>query len=279
MSPLNRLRLGIVALSLTFVLWRPAFADFTFVQISDTHIDVNATDPGVEGRYREVIKRVNALNPAFVIHTGDALANFSPESLALFKKISEGFKPKLYVVPGNHDVGNKHGQTGALTEESYNAWIKGYGNGRASFEHDGWVFIGLTSSLFSSGLSAEKEQWDWLKAQLKAAGKKPVIVFMHYPLFEESPTEANTYFDIDVPIRADLLKLFKKYHVKAVLYGHLHRVNQSYFDGIDFIGTGSTAFSVIDDHAQTGYRIFHIAPGGFTTYFVDLRTGGEPPKF
>jgi 3',5'-cyclic AMP phosphodiesterase CpdA len=270
---------ALIVAVLCAVLAYPAFAEFTFVQISDTHTDANSTDRAVSSRYSEVIKRVNALNPAFVIHTGDALASFSPESLALFKKISEGLKPKLYLVPGNHDAGNKLGQTGPITEQTYNAWVNGYGCGHVTFEHDGCAFIGLTSSLLNSGLAPAREQYDWLKAQLKNAGGKRIFVFMHHAAFETSPTEAATYFDIDEPARSELLKLFKKHHVEAVLYGHIHRNNESFFDGISFVGTASTAFSVVDDKGMTGYRVFHVSRHGFTTTFEDLRSGGEPPRF
>jgi 3',5'-cyclic AMP phosphodiesterase CpdA len=130
----------------------------------------------------------------------------------------------------------------------------------------------------SSGRSIPNK-YDWLKAQLKSAGKKPVIVFMHHPVFETSPTEPSSYSNIDEPVRSHLLKLFKKHNVKAFLYGHLHRLNESHYDGISFIATPSTAFSVVEDHGMTGYRVFRATPGGFTTNYVDLRSGGEPPKF
>ena len=79
-------------------------ADFTFVQISDTH---TARDKSAyNSRYREVIRQVNELKPAFVIHTGDALELWSPESAAFFKEISKSLAAPMYVVPGNHDLLN-----------------------------------------------------------------------------------------------------------------------------------------------------------------------------
>jgi len=270
-------RAGLFALLLATCALLPCrvYADFTFVQVSDTHIAANAKDPGFGARYEEAIRQINALDPAFVIHTGDALTNFSAENYALFKEMSAKLKPKLYVAPGNHDVGNKLGLNGAVTEETYNAWVQANGCGHVSFEYDGCVFIGLTSALFNSGLAAEREQSQWLDAQLKAAGKKRIFVFQHAPVFETSPGEpSGGYNCIDEPVRSKLLKLFEKYKVEAVLYGHLHRFNESSFDGVNYIATPATSFS-----ALTGYRVFRIAPGGFTTYFADVRAGAAPPEF
>lgn len=256
-----------------------ARADFTFVQITDTHIAVNANDPGVEGRYRETIRRVNALKPAFVIHTGDALANFSTENYALLKAISAGLKPKMYMIPGNHDAGNKPGQKDIMTGASYDAWAKASGYGYVAFEQEGCLFIGLTSMLFNSGLPQEREQFQWFKTQLEKAGKKRVFVFMHHPLFENVPGEPSGYGNIDEPLRSQLFKLFRKYKVEAVLYGHVHQFSESRFDGIMSIATPSVAFSVVEDKGLTGFRVFTVAPGGFNTHFVDLRKGGSPPTF
>ncbi len=49
-------------------------ADFSFVQITDTHIGFHqAANKNVIGTFEEAVRRINALpqRPAFVIHTGD----------------------------------------------------------------------------------------------------------------------------------------------------------------------------------------------------------------
>jgi 3',5'-cyclic AMP phosphodiesterase CpdA len=48
--------------------------DFSFVQISDSHIGFHqAANKNVVGTFEEVVRRINALpqRPAFVVHTGD----------------------------------------------------------------------------------------------------------------------------------------------------------------------------------------------------------------
>lgn len=256
-----------------------AFADFAFVQVSDTHIDSDPKDTAFEMRLEQTVEQINELNPAFVILTGDVVTTFTADNYARFKEIVATLKPPLYVIPGNHDVGNKPGRNGPVTEESYNAWLKAGGVGHVAFDREDCLFIGLTSVLFNSGLPAEEEQFDWLKARLEGAGKKRVFVFQHHPIFENSPKEpTGAYNNIDEPMRSQLLKLFKKHKVEAVFYGHLHRFNESFYGGTKYIGTPSTAFPVTTDRGMSGYRIVYVSPGGFTTYFIDLRKGGEPPS-
>lgn len=276
----RRLLLSTLALAFALVVLTisAALADFKFVQITDTHVDT--TRPDYNARYEEAIKQINALSPAFVIHTGDALEHFTADNAALFKEISKSLKPKLYSIPGNHDVGHKKSLDGAITEERRDAWMKAMGYDRVSFEHEGCVFIGLNSSLLGSGLAAEKTQMDWLKSELgKAAGKR-IFVFQHFPIFDISPHEkSGGYFNTDEPARSELLALLKKHNVEAVLSGHMHRFHEAYMDGVCHLTTPALSFSCSPDKGLTGYRVFSVVDGAFTTWFVDLRKGGTPPDF
>lgn len=276
-TPIERLTWLLVLLALGLTR---AFADFTFVQVSDTHVNADAKGAAYNARYEEVVRRVNALKPAFVMHTGDALEYYSKQNADLFLKISKKLTPKFYVVPGNHDVGNKPGLSGQITGQKNGAWIDAVGYDRVSFEHEGCVFIGLNAALFNSGLPGEKAQWDWLTSKLEGAKGKRVFVFQHYPVFESKPDEeSGGYNNIDEPARSKLLRLLKEHEVEAVLSGHLHRLNESHFDGISFVTTPATSFSCARDKGLTGCRVFRVTPGGVTTQFVDLREAGEPPDF
>ncbi|MDO8587811.1 MAG: hypothetical protein Q7T82_12325 [Armatimonadota bacterium] len=62
-----RLAFFVLAIAACALLPYPALADFTFVQISDTHIEANPADPTFAARYEEAIRQINGLNPAFVI--------------------------------------------------------------------------------------------------------------------------------------------------------------------------------------------------------------------
>ena len=253
-------------------------ADFTFVQVSDTHVGVK--EAGYNARYGEVIRQVNELKPAFVIHTGDALTIWSPENAALFKEISRGLAVPMYIAPGNHDLPDMKKAGPDQAAKTIADWKQVFEYDRVSFSHEGCVFIGPDSNLLSTGLLAEKEQIEWLKSELRKARGKRIFIFQHCPLFLEKPTDPNgSYFAVDEPARGSLLKLFKTYHVEAVLTGHVHRSIESVFDRISFISTPAISFSCDADKGLTGYSVFHVSTGGFTRRFVDLRKAGAPPDF
>jgi 3',5'-cyclic AMP phosphodiesterase CpdA len=265
-------------LVILFLACVSAHADFTFVQISDTHVGVKQA--AYNARYQEVIRQVNSLRPAFVIHTGDALTAWSAEDAVLFKVISKSLTAPMYVSPGNHDILNAKTAGASKVAEEISAWKQAIGPDRVSFEHEGCVFIGLDSNLWNTGYPAEKEQLGWLKSELRKAKGKRIFIFQHSPLFLKSPDEPNgDYFAVDNPARGELLRLMKEYHVQAVLTGHYHRFNDSMLDGIAFLTTPATSFSCAADKGLTGYSVFYVYSGGFTHRFVDLRTSGTPPSF
>jgi 3',5'-cyclic AMP phosphodiesterase CpdA len=265
LSPIRRaakLTLTLLCIVLLPVIAR---ADFTFVQISDTHIAPSET--GNIDRYSEVIKQINAMKPAFVIHTGDALADWSKDNAALFQKLSKALTAPLYVVPGNHDMADPK------------AWTETFGD-HVTFAREDCVFIGLNSNLYNKGQAAEQEQMKWLQAELKKAKGKRVFIFEHIALFLNTPGDPNgEYFAVDEPVRSKLMSMFKANGVAAVLTGHIHKFNESVFGGISYISTPATSFSVSPDAGLTGYRVFTVSSGGFTHHFVDLRNGGRPPVF
>lgn len=252
----------------------PSTADFAFVQISDTHVGVK--NPAYNARFAEVIRQINELKPAFVIHTGDALQSWSPENAALFKEMTTKLSAPIHVSPGNHDIqGLKDKGIEAVT-----VWNDAFGTDQPSFEHEGCVFIGLDSSLWNSGLPAGKEQMARLRSELRKARGKRILIFQHHLYFLDKPSDPNgSYWTVDEPARGEILKLLKQYKVEAVLTGHVHRHVQSEFGGIGFISTPATSFSCAEDKGLTGYRVFSVSPGGFTTRFIDLRRAGAPPEF
>lgn len=270
-------RISLVALFLILAISQVR-ADFTLVQISDTHVGVK--DEGYNARYREVIRQVNALKPAFVIHTGDALQNWSPENAVLFRKITQELQSPVYIAPGNHDIMDVRKAGAERATQEIADWKRVFGYDRIAFEHEGCVFIGLNYTLWNTGYPAEKAQLGWLISQLKKAKGKRIFVFQHSPLFLMSPTDPNgDYFSVDEPARGRLLRLLEEYRVEAVLSGHVHRSIHSTHHGVDFIASPATSFSCDTDKGLTGYTVFRVSDGGFTRRFVDLRTAGTPPEF
>lgn len=255
----------------------PSWADFTFVQISDTHVGTD--QPAFNARFRKVIEEINALKPDFVIHTGDALTKMTPDNVQLFKDLCKSLTVPLYVVPGNHDIENIRDASISDGEAAVEKWTRDFGK-HITIEKEDCLFIGLNSCLYNSRLPSDVNQLAWLKTTFARTQGKRIFIFQHHPLFIEKPTDPNgDYFAVDEPMRSTLLSYFRANKVKAVLTGHVHRFLESSFFGIDFISTPAVSFSTARDEGLTGYRVFHVYKDGFTHTFVDLRQKGSPPNF
>ena len=95
---------------------------FTFAVIADTHVteaeamaisgfDIDTIKLGA-ARSRYVVDRLNSLKPDFVVHLGDIVHPVpgSPayaDSAGRFHKLYEALDCPLYLVAGNHDIGEK----------------------------------------------------------------------------------------------------------------------------------------------------------------------------
>jgi len=214
-------------------------ADFTFVQISDTHFGFNKDpnkDPVVT--IQEAIKKVNALPkaPDFVIHTGDVTHLAKPAEFDKAAQVLQGLKAPVFYVPGEHDV---VADDTKLFRERYGKGTKGLG--WQSFDHDGVHFVGLVNvvSLKASGLGVlGKEQIDWLKADLKALGDStPVVVFAHMPLWTISEKWGWGTDD-----SAEALAELKRFGSVTVLNGHIHQIMQKVEGNMTFHTARSLAF-------------------------------------
>ncbi|HWJ30017.1 MAG TPA: metallophosphoesterase [Flavisolibacter sp.] len=202
---------------------------FEFIQMSDTQFGMytNNQDFAKETQHFEkAIQVANRLHPAFVIVCGD-LVNRTGDTaqIAEYKRIAAGLDPSihLYNVAGNHDVGNKP------TLASLAAYRKNIGPDYYTFQYDNLFGIVLNSSLFFDGSLAPEEaakQDAWLRATLEKTRKlknKNIIVFEHIPWFINEPNEKDDYFNIPAAKRKDYVDLLKKYGVKYVFAGHLHK--------------------------------------------------------
>src|SRR5437868_6208954 len=85
-------------------------SDFSFVQISDSHIGFNKpANPDVAGTLQAAISKINAMPvvPSFILHTGDLthLAQ-ADEFDTLEQSLKSAKAEKIFYVPGEHDVLN-----------------------------------------------------------------------------------------------------------------------------------------------------------------------------
>jgi Icc protein len=217
-----------------------ANADFSFAQISDTHIGFSkAPNKDVVGTYRLAMGKIAALKrrPDFLLHTGD-LSHLSKASEfdTVEQVIRETRIPQTFYVPGEHDVFVDQGKQylarfGAKTQ----------GTGWHSFDYHGVHFLGLVNvaDLKPGGLGTlGREQLEWVKKDLEGlSSSTQVVVFAHVPLWTVYPKWGWGTDDGE-----QALALMRRFGAVTVLNGHIHQVMQKVEGNVTFHTARSTAF-------------------------------------
>ena len=213
-------------------------ADFTFVQISDSHIGFNKpANPDVTGTLQAAIEKINGLEkqPDFLIHTGDLthLAKAS-EFDTLDQMLKSLRQRQVFYVPGEHDV---TGDDAKLYLERFGKGTTGMG--WQSFNHKGTHFVGLNNAVQAEGLGMiGQEQLEWLRKDIShVSSSTPIIVFAHIPLWTVYPQWGWGTED-----SAQALALLKRFGSVTVLNGHIHQVLQKVEGNVTFHSAMSTAF-------------------------------------
>src|SRR6201998_920551 len=161
-------------------------ADFTFVQISDSHIGFNKlANPDVTATLQTAINKINAMpqKPDFIIHTGDLSQLSKSSEFDTLDQVLKGASAKqIYFVPGEHDMLTDNG------EQYLQRYGKGTkGSGWDSFDQQGGHRVGLVhvANLKAGGRgSLGHEQLEWLEDDLKGrSASTPIVLFAHIPLW------------------------------------------------------------------------------------------------
>jgi 3',5'-cyclic AMP phosphodiesterase CpdA len=212
--------------------------DFTFVQISDSHIGFNKpANTDVNATFQAAIDKINGLarQPDFIIHTGDLTHLARPEEFGTLEDLLTAMRQRqLYAVPGEHDTSADDGK------EYLARYGKGtLGKGWYSFDHRGVHFVGLVNVFQLEGLGRlGAEQLRWLKDDLAAvSASTPVVVFAHIPLWMVYPEWGWGTADGE-----QALGYLKRFGSVTVLNGHIHQTMQKTEGNVTFHTAMSTAF-------------------------------------
>ena len=214
--------------------------DFSFVQISDSHIGFNKpANPDVTATLQVAINKINAMpnKPDFIIHTGDLTQLSKPSEFDTLDQALKGVSAKqIYFVPGEHDMLADNG------EQYLQRYGKGTkGTGWYSFDHKGVHFVGLVNvaNLKAGGMgSLGHEQLEWLEDDLKSrSASTPVVLFAHIPLWTVYPEWGWGTDDSE-----QALSYVKRFGSVTVLNGHIHQVMQKVEGKVSFHTAMSTAF-------------------------------------
>jgi len=215
---------------------RPGNASFRFAQISDTHVGFNGeANKDVLGTLGQAVAKIKALQPAFVIHTGDLTHTQKPGAFdTLTEALVDARVDRIFYVPGENDVFADGGK-------EFLARFAGGGRGWQSFDYQGVHFIGLVNVLnFKAGGlgSLGHDQLEWLEDDV--AGLKsstPIVVFAHVPLWAVYPKWGWVTED-----GGQALAYLKRFGSVTVLNGHIHQVMQKVEGNVTFHTAMSTAF-------------------------------------
>ena len=285
---------------------------FSFAIVADSHLTrkenlsfggSDAYGSRLAATYDDLVARVNAMNPAFVVHLGDITdpVPVSPDfsdSAQDFHKASEIFEMPYYLVPGNHDVGEKihpalpgiNDQV-SITRLAIERYEQHFGRQRYSFEHEGCLFLVINTMLLNSSLGEEQEQWDWLVQVLSDNADKRVFIFAHYPLYLSARDEPDFYDNIDEPARTRLIELLERYKVEGYYAGHVHNFFYNYLNGMhqfvlpstgvirtdymEFYRTTPTREMGSFDPAKLGFFWVDVYPDRHVPYLI--RASDEQP--
>ena len=182
--------------------------------------------------HRKICAAIVKSAPAFVIHTGDLVADGGNEGQwKIFDEITADMRAKFpfYPARGNHDVrGSLKGYETRVTAPFTNGNKLYY-----SFDHGNSHFVALAVDE-NSVYKAKSKQYVWLENDLKAARAKSKHIFVY---FHVPPYSIGSHGS-DLDVQEELEPIFVKYGVRAVLNGHDHIYYRTKRSGIPYIVSG-----------------------------------------
>jgi 3',5'-cyclic AMP phosphodiesterase CpdA len=211
----------------------------------------------------------NAAKADAVIINGDLAIN-GPDSdaeITFAAAALAGLQGHVMVLPGNHDVGDEPpGQDPhqIIDADRLARWDRSFGGDRWVTDAGSWRLLGVNAQLFGSGLAREHEQYLWLDQQL-AAADRPVALFLHKPLFVESPADGAVGPSCMVPsARTRLLDRLDRSDVRLIVSGHLHQHRDRTIGGRRYLWVPAIAFSGAPQHGgdiRCGLTVLDFSQG------------------
>jgi 3',5'-cyclic AMP phosphodiesterase CpdA len=232
--------------------------EFRLTQISDTHLTRRLQK--LTDNFHRVSEHIDATRPDLIVNTGDLAfdAPTSPDDLKFAKELHDALPVPCRHLPGNHDVGDNPTAVGTApkrpaTEQERQKYLSVIGEDRWRFEAAGWCFIGLNSLIMNTGIESEAEQFGWLASELGRINGRPVALFLHKPLYLNTPddpeTEGTAIRYVPQPRRASLIEMFGKVDLRLVASGHVHQRRDFTYGHTRHVWAPSAGF-IIPDRMQ-----------------------------
>jgi 3',5'-cyclic AMP phosphodiesterase CpdA len=259
--------------------------EFRLTQVSDTHLSRGRPFAKLAENFHRVSEHIDATRPDLVINSGDVSWD-GPTSRAdmEFAKDLHGALPvNCRYLPGNHDIGDNPTAVGTppshpANEKDRAAFVDVFGEDRFHLEAAGWCFIGLNSLIMNTAIPSEAEQMNWFAAQLSGANGKPIALFLHKPLFLQTPEDPETPGTairfVPQPVRAQLVTMLGKYDVRLVASGHVHQRRDFTYGRMRHVWAPSAGFVIPDSKQEvigtkeTGLVEYRFRPDSFEVRYV-----------
>lgn len=178
------------------------------------------------GVFEDAVKKINLLQPEFVMSVGDLIEGYTTDTLEINRQWDEfcGFVDQLtmpfFFVPGNHDL------TNPVMEK---IWERRFGLKNYSFVYKDVLFMALNSEDQTRGSgkgSISNPQLDWIKATLTShPDVKWTFLFMHQPLWIQE-TDPEKWFEVEKLLEGRRHTVFAGHRHNYVKY---KRNNTNYY--------------------------------------------------
>ncbi len=230
--------------------------DLQYVIINDTHYRDERCGEYLTKAVKWIKSRHEKLD--FCLVAGDLATDGKEHELKPFREIMEAMPCPVYVVPGNHDF---DGESCGVYEEIFP-------NSRNYVKHvKGWTLLGLDScdGPRYKDTQIQEDSLKWLRKTIdENDSKKPMIVFTHFPMGEETPMR---------PKNADeVLNLLVDCNVKAIYSGHFHGFTLKRWNEIPLTTNRCLSYSRgnHDGSEEKGYFICKVKEGEITRKFIEF---------
>jgi 3',5'-cyclic AMP phosphodiesterase CpdA len=229
--------------------------EFRLTQISDTHLARRL--PSLTQNFQRLSEYIDTTRPDLVVNSGD-LAFDGPTSrddLEFARELHHAFPVACRYLPGNHDIGDNPTAVGPVppqlaTEQGRKTFLEIFGEDRWRFEAAGWCFIGLNSLVMNTAIASEAEQFDWLASELSSTKGKPVALFLHKPLYLNTPDDPElpetSIRYVPMPARSRLIDMLCAVDLRLVASGHVHQRRDFTFAHIRQVWAPSAGFIISD---------------------------------
>jgi len=261
---------------------------FTFSFFTDSHIkpELNAAVG-----CHECFTHARGSGGDFAIQGGDHIIDAlgtdrdsAQKLMDLYKRTEQDFAGKVYHTIGNHDCLGVYTKSGvAPTDPQFGKkfFEDNLGALYYSFDHKGVHFvvldtIGITDDRAYEG-RIDDRQLQWLAQDLaQMPAGTPVIAAVHIPLvtaiddYAPPRGEPPQHLVSRVANAWQIIDLFDRYNVIAVLQGHSHILERVDWHGIPYITGGAVSGNWWHGtHLGTpeGYLVIRVAGGSVTTQY------------